>query len=61
MTQRKKRSGLHVRGVRRKQIDEDKIALAYLLLAKEILKEQDAEASTVRGQADDQYRPAEDA
>jgi len=33
---------IRVRGIRRKQIDEDKLALAFLLLAK-VIHEQDAE------------------
>lgn len=32
-----KKKQLRVRGVRRKQVDEDKLAMAYLLLAKAIV------------------------
>jgi hypothetical protein len=44
--------GIRVRGVRRKQVDEDKLALAFLLLAK-ILHEQ--QPGTEPGEADDAY------
>ncbi len=36
---------IRVRGVRRKQVDEDKLALAFLMLAR-ILHEQDADPTT---------------
>jgi len=38
---------IRVRGVRRKQIDEDKLALAFLLLAK-VICDQDEHRTTTR-------------
>ena len=35
---------IRVRGIRRKQIDEDKLALAFLLLAKIIHEQKDEDA-----------------
>jgi hypothetical protein len=39
---------VRVRGVRRKQIDEDKLALAFLLLAKTIHEQDQATADATR-------------
>ena len=37
---------IKVRGIKRKQIDEDKLALAFLLLAKIIHEQDEAETAT---------------
>lgn len=37
---------IRVRGIKRKQIDEDKLALAFLLLAKIIHEQDEAETAT---------------
>lgn len=37
---------IRVRGIKRKQIDEDKLALAFLMLAKVIHDQDEAEAAT---------------
>lgn len=39
---------LRIKGVRRKHIDEDKIALAYLLLAKQIIADRQPDDDTSR-------------
>lgn len=50
---------IRVRGIKRKQIDEDKLALAFLLLAKVIHEQEDGTESATEPQAHD--RPSDQA
>jgi hypothetical protein len=52
---------IRVRGIRRKQIDEDKLALAFLLLAKVLHEQEVTDADADRTSNDPQAGGADDA
>jgi hypothetical protein len=52
---------IRVRGIKRKQIDEDKLALAFLLLAKVLHEQEEAEAAPKSAANDHPVNQADDA
>jgi hypothetical protein len=52
---------IRVQGIKRKQIDEDKLALAFLLLAKVLHEQEEAETATKPAANDHSANQADDA